>query len=80
MYAQELHESGTVTPIHRIATPTNELAGYWENATPKNALAQFSDGSSHLPTQCDPATDKAFTDIKHSFVGACLDVKIEGLV
>src|SRR5678815_3208597 len=28
----------------------------------------------------NPITDQAFTDIKHSFVGACLDAKIEGLV
>jgi len=28
----------------------------------------------------NPLSDEAFTDIKHSFVGACIDAKIEGLV
>lgn len=28
----------------------------------------------------NPATDGPYTDIKHSFVGACFDAKIEGLV
>ena len=28
----------------------------------------------------NPVTGEAFTDIKHSFVGACFDAKIEGLV